>query len=336
MSAAGSGSGQRAGDGPGGANSSHRALLYRQPQELARAAGAFVREGLTAGEPVLAVLPGEKLDRARSEVGNASSVEFVNATVFYRHHGRAARFLIDWLCAHARDPGRARVITEPPLAGQAAAQVADYLRTEAAANLFYSQFAVSVLCPYDASALPEDVLADAQRTHPELVRDGRVAASALFADPRDFVRERSQVPGPPPSAPSLAIDDAADLATARSFLRRHAAAAGLGRETIAYLVIAAGELITNALIHGRPPRRLSVYPVSPMLICHIHDSGPGLADPLTAYLVPDSHAPRGHGLWLARQLCDRLDIASSQAGTHIRLGVDLPARQNHDGQPPQP
>lgn len=167
------------------------------------------------------------------------------------------------------------------------------------------------------------------------MHDGRVAASPLFADPHDFVRERSRAPEPPPSAPSLAIDDAGDLATGRGFLRRHAAAAGLGRETTAYLVMAAGELITNALIHGRPPRRLSVYPVSSMLICHIHDSGPGLADPLAAYLVPDSHAPRGHGLWLARQLCDRLDIASSHAGTHIRLGVDLPARQNRDGQPPQ-
>ncbi len=336
MHAAGSGSGQRAGDGPGGANSRHRALLYRQPQELARAAGAFVREGLAAGEPVLAALPGEKLAWARSEVADAPAVEFFDAAAFYRHRGRAARFLTDWLRAHARAPGRARVVTEPPLAGQAPAQVADYLRTEAAANLLYGQFAVSVLCPFDASALPGDVLADVQRTHPELVHDGRVAASPLFADPRDFVRERSRVPGPPPSAPWLAIDEAGDLATARRFLRRHAAAAGLGREATASLVMAAGELITNALIHGSPPRRLSVYPVSSMLICHIHDSGPGLADPLAAYLVPDSHAPRGHGLWLARQLCDRLEIVSSHAGTHIRLEVDLPARQNRDGQPPQP
>lgn len=135
MSAAGSGSGQRAGDGPGGANSSHRALLYRQSHELARAAGAFVREGLAAGEPVLAALPGEKLAWTRSEVTDASAVEFVDANAFYRHRGHAARFLIDWLRAHAREPRRARVITEPPLAGQAPAQVTDYLRTEAAANL---------------------------------------------------------------------------------------------------------------------------------------------------------------------------------------------------------
>jgi len=66
VSAAGSGSGQRAGDGPGGAYSSHRALLYRQPQELARAAGAFVREGLAVGEPILAALPGEKLAWTRA------------------------------------------------------------------------------------------------------------------------------------------------------------------------------------------------------------------------------------------------------------------------------
>lgn len=334
MGAADSGNGQQIGPGPGGANSSHRALLYRRPRELASAAGAFVREGLAVGEQILAALPAEKLAWAKSEVANVSAVEFVDATAFYRHHGRATRLLIDWLRAHASGPRRARVITEPPLAGRAPAQVADYLRTEAAANVLYSRFAASVLCPFDASALPGDVLVGAQQTHPELVHNGRVAASPLFADPRDFVRERSQAPEPPPSAPSLAIDDPWDLAAARRFLRRHAAAAALGRETIAYLVIAAGELVTNALIHGRPPRRLSVYPGPSMLLCHIHDSGPGLADPLAAYLVPGSHAPRGHGLWLARQLCDHLDIASSPAGTHIRLGVALPAPQNRDGQPP--
>lgn len=336
MSAAGSDSGQRgrAGYGPHGeANTSHRALLYRQPQELAYAAGAFVREGLADDEKILAVLPGDKLPQTRSEVGkDAPAVEFVDATTFYRHHGRAMGFLIDWLRTHASGTRRARVITEPPLAGRAPAQIADYLRVEAAANVLYSPFAVSVLCPYDASALPEDVLVDAQRTHPEIVRNGDIVPSPLFADPRDFVRERSQAPEPPPSAPSLAIDDARDLAAARRFLRRHAAAAGLGAETIAYLVIAAGELVTNALIHGRPPRRLSAYAGTSTLICHIHDSGPGLADPLAAYLAPDSHAPRGHGLWLARQLCDHFDVVSSHTGTHVRLGIALAAGHNGNGQ----
>jgi len=42
-----------------------------------------------------------------------------------------------------------------------------------------------------------------------------------------FVRERSRAPGPPPSAPWLAIDEAGDLATPS-------------------LVMAAGELIINA------------------------------------------------------------------------------------------
>jgi hypothetical protein len=88
-------------------------------------------------------------------------------------------------------------------------------------------------------------------------------------------------------------------------------------------------------MHGRPPWHLSVYYAFSLLICHSHDSGPGLADLLAGYLVPDSRAPRGHGLWLARQMCGRLDIASSHAGTHLWLGVDLPARQNRDGRPPQ-
>jgi len=55
-----------------------------------------------------------------------------------------------------------------------------------------------------------------------------------------FVRERSRAPGPPPSAPWLAIDEAGDLATPS-------------------LVMAAGELIINARRPGHGtvrPRRI--------------------------------------------------------------------------------
>ena len=51
----------------------------------------------------------------------------------------------------------------------------------------------------------------------------------------------------------------------------------------------------------------------------------GFADPLAAYLVPDRHATHGHGLWLGRQACDCVEVATDGTGTHVRLLTRLPA-----------
>jgi anti-sigma regulatory factor (Ser/Thr protein kinase) len=326
MSANSSSAGLGPGRRPDAAVSSHRAVLYRDRAELAHTVRTFVQAGLSEGEGILVIAPGEKLGWIRSEFdGDAPAIEFADSGAFYRSAGQATRSMVDWLRRNATGERRVRVVAEPPLARRPQVQVADYLRAEAAANVVYRPYAVSILCPYDASALHQDVLLDAQRIHPELMHDNGVVASSLFTDPRDFVRGHSLIAEPPASAASLAISDSGDLTMARHFVREEAAKAGLSAEATEYLVVAVGELVTNALIHGLPPRRLSVYADGPTLICHIYDSGPGLADPLAAYLVPERNALRGNGLWLARQMCDYLDVVTSPAGTHIVLGTALSA-----------
>lgn len=326
MSADSLGDGLRSGHRPGAASSSHRAVLYQDREELAQTVRTFVRAGLSEREGILVVAPGEMLGWMRSEFnGAAPAIEFADAGAFYRSAGRATRSMVDWLRRHATGERRVRVVCEQPLSGRSPVQVADHLRAEAAANVIYRPYPVSVLCPFDASALQQEVLLAAQRIHPELVRENGVVASDLFTDPRDFVREHSFIAPPPASAASLAISDSGDLAAARRFVQAEAAQAGLSAEATGYLVVAVGELVTNAVIHGLPPRRLWVYADASTLICRIHDGGPGLADPLAAYLVPERNALRGNGLWLARQMCDYLDVATSPDGTQIVLGTALSA-----------
>ena len=88
---------------------------------------------------------------------------------------------------------------------------------------------VSVLCPYDASALPADVVLACQRTHPALAAEHRLEPSDEFVDPR-------------------------------------------------------------------------------------------------GYLPPGDGAAQGRGLWVARQLCDSLEIATDATGTHVRLFALLDPR----------
>ncbi len=74
----------------------------------------------------------------------------------------------------------------------------------------------------------------------------------------------------------------------------------------------------------RPPCRLYIYRDGPALAFHVHDSGLGPSDPLAGYLPPADHAYNGRGLWIARQLCDALDITTNLSGTHVSALSLLP------------
>jgi len=310
---------------PDGLPARHRALLYRGPRDFTGAIGPFICAGLAARQPVLVAVPAGQLALIRRDLGaDYQAVQVADAGDFYQTLGRATRTVVEWLRAHTA-PGRAaRVVAEQDLAGRAETDIAAYLRAEAAANVIYQPYAVSVLCPFNVSSLPEGVLHDAQRTHPELAREGVVASSPLYSDPAQFVRERSVTAGPPRSAASIGFGVPGDLSGVRRFLRAELAAAGVAGEAAQALVIAVGEVVSNALAHGQPPRRLWVYSDQGKLVCHVQDGGPGPDDPLSPYLVPEPHALRGQGLWLARQVADSVELASDATGTHVRVLARLP------------
>lgn len=310
---------------PADTGSAHRALRYRDELEFRACVGTFIREGLDRGERVLAAVPARRLGWIRAELGgDLPGVEFADAAAFYRRQGQATRVMVDWLRRNASDGQRVRVIAEQVLARRTPAEATDYVRMEAAANVVYEPFPVSVLCPYGNPGLPADLQPGVERTHPELVEGGRVVPSPAFADPRTVIRDYSAVVEPPPGAASIGFGRADDLADVRRFLRAELGEAGITGEPGQLMLFAAAEAVSNALVHGVAPRRLWVYAEGPALVCHVRDGGPGFADPLAAYLAPDRHATHGHGLWLGRQACDCLEVATDRTGTHVRLLTRLP------------
>jgi anti-sigma regulatory factor (Ser/Thr protein kinase) len=310
---------------PADGGSAHRALLYTGEREFRAAVASFIREGLARGERILAAVPAAQLAWIRAELGgDPPAVDYADAASFYSRHSRATRATLDWLRRHTSASPRVRVISQQPLARRTPAEISDYLRMEAAANEVFRPFPVSVLCLYDGPALPDQVRPGVERTHPELLRDGRVVPSPGFADPRTVIRGYSAVVEPPPSAASVGFGRGDDLAGVRRFLRAELSQAGLRSDPAQLLLTAAGEAVTNALVHGSAPRRVWVYREGPALVCHVRDGGPGFADPLAAYLAPDRDATHGHGLWLGRQACDCVEVAADGTGTHVRLLTRLP------------
>jgi anti-sigma regulatory factor (Ser/Thr protein kinase) len=305
----------------------HGALVYRDPGGFIDGVDAFVRAGLRGGEDVLSIVTGEKAGWLREALGgDADAIEFVDADAFYDRHGPMFSRMLGYLERHGvRGRGRVRIVAEQALALREPPDVREYMRYEAASNVAYSRFDASVLCPYDAARLPDEILLAAMSTHPQILENGQSRRSALFMDPRSFVR-RSVRDRPAPSgiAPRR-LERTEDIAAARAFVRGHAQAAGLSAQAVEDFTIAVSEVATNAFRYGSAPRRLWSYVEDGYLICQVRDAGSGVRDALAGYLPPESQRLDGRGLWLAHQLCDIVEIACDTAGTSVCLHMRLPA-----------
>lgn len=299
--------------------SGHTAMIYGSHDEFVAGVSGFVHAGLDTGDRIMVVAPPEKLKRLESALGAAAleQVDLRDADTVYRPQTRVMQVTLDYLDEQPTRP--TRLVAEQALADRRDLEVAAYLRQEAAANSSYARFPVTVLCPYDAAGLPGHVLAACRKTHPRLLEAGRMATNAEYLDPRAYLTQEFSVPVPPSHAAAFTCESVDDLVVARRLVQGEAAKAQLGWDTAGDLVLAVNEVLTNALTHGRPPVRLYVYREGPALVCHVHDLGQRRIDPLAGYLPPPQEPTSGRGLWLARQLCDSVEIGRAASGSHVRL-----------------
>jgi anti-sigma regulatory factor (Ser/Thr protein kinase) len=143
--------------------------------------------------------------------------------------------------------------------------------------------------------------------------------------------DREITDGPNVGAPVLtpdhvALDQAFDLSglyPLRAAVAAHATELGLHEQHISGLLIAATELATNAIRHGGGTGRLRMWRTDVTLHVQVSDDGPGITDPHLAGTRPvPLTAVGGRGLWIVRQLCDHLHIAT-MAGATITASFDL-------------
>jgi len=311
----------------------HRALVFRDRDELAAQTAGFVRDGLANGSNVVAVLGPHSESVLRESLGDdARVVRFGDARVWYARLGTIIQAMAQPL-AEAAATGRAvRVLAENPFAAR---RPREYLRCESMTNVALAGCDASVLCLYDGAQTADDVLAGVRRTHPRIIHEGTDAPSREYTEPLDFMtrsdRELSH-PEAPADAPRLRIAAPRDLPAVRRFVAREAAAAGLARTAVEDLQLAASEIASNVIVHTAGPGEACVWIDGTELVCQLSDQGPGMEDPLAGYLLPPEYGSSGRGLWLARQLCDEVTVKSEAGGTVVRLRVELPAADS----PPAP
>jgi anti-sigma regulatory factor (Ser/Thr protein kinase) len=124
------------------------------------------------------------------------------------------------------------------------------------------------------------------------------------------------VDAPPDDAEALTYRD--DLAQARGFAASWGHRTGLSPERVGDLVIVVGELTANTLAHAGGPGVLRLWVSAAEVVCQVSDEGQ-ITDPQAGLRRPDPAADGGRrGLWVVRQLCDRVEISADPAGTTVR------------------
>jgi anti-sigma regulatory factor (Ser/Thr protein kinase) len=302
---------------------SHEAFLYADLAEFLDEACGFVREGLERDEAVLVATGGERLAGLRTFFGSEPEVQLVEMAEVGANPARIIPVWRQFLDEHVAAGRSVRGIGEPIWAGRSEAELAECHQHESLLNLaFGGGPGWRLLCPYDVSALPDEVIEEARSNHPLVLDAGRWSASGGYHpdSARRALRHRP-LPPPPDGADEL-VFTTGDLAAVRRAVRRRCLDEGLGAGPTDDLVLCADEIASNSLLHGGGDGLLRLWREQDALVCEVSDGGT-IADPLVGRENPAVDRLGGRGLWLANQLCDLVQVRSGATGTVIRLHLRL-------------
>ena len=191
---------------------------------------AFVHAGLARSEPVLVMVGARKLELLRAALASrAADVHLVDMEVVGRNPARIIPAWSRFVADNAGNGGGMRGIGEPIWAERTASELSECQLHESLINLaFAAADEFRLICPYDTAALPEDVIAEARRSHPVVSYDGRESVSHDYCG-IDQVAAGFATPlaEPPAEAEELRVTLPA-LRVARRLVWRRAEEAGLG------------------------------------------------------------------------------------------------------------
>ncbi len=299
----------------------HEALFYAGDGEFVDRCRSFVEQGLDRGEPILVMVGSRKLELLREALGERSGeVHFADMEIVGRNPARIipawGRFVSDH--AGNGDGVGMRGIGEPIWADRKPDEMEECQLHESLINLaFAAADSFRLVCPYDTDALPDDVIAEARRSHPVVSYESEPAPCSDYCG-IDKVAARFSAPLAPAPDDSEELTVHLDaLRDARGFVRRRAQAAGLGARG-EDLVLAVNEVLSNSLHHAGEDGALRIWDEPDGLVCEVRDGG-HIVHPLIGREEPAPGQVGGHGMWLVNLVCDLVQVRSSASGSTIRM-----------------
>ena len=297
----------------------HEALFYRGDDDFLDGLLPFVRDGLERDDAVVVVEPRNRLDQLRDALGgDAQAVEFQDMTEIGANPARIIAVWADVLVRQTSRGRRLRGVGEPAYVGRRTAELAECRLHELLLNhAFDGGPGWRLLCPYDQEHLPRAVTQAALRTHPvRSTSDSRMPSlgyaagghAAGFAEP---------LPAPGDAVLRGSFGPA-DVPATRHTVAQWARSCGLPEERVEVLELAASELATNSIRHGGGRGTVALWLDGSAAVVEFSDAGV-LADPLTGRRTPTLEQDGGRGLYLVNQLCDLVQLRSSERGTTVRV-----------------
>lgn len=294
----------------------HEALIYEGDDDYLAGTVPFLRAALEAGEPTLVAVGPAQTALLEGELGkDADGVQFADIQALGRN---PASIIPLWRGFVDENGGRSvRGVGEPVWAGHSPAALEECQRHESLLNVAFAPATPwSLLCPYDAGSLTEDVLEKVAFSHRHVCHEGHCEESASFEpEPNCFAGELS-----PPLRPEIFAFGLRELSEVRRRVMVAAERAGMDPHGVADFVIAASELAANSVMHGGGGGTLRLWGENGSLLAEIEDRGQ-IKEPLVGRLRPGLAQEGGRGLWLANQLCDLVQIRSDATGTTVRLHI---------------
>ena len=336
---------------PGARGFRHEAFFYVDDSAYADSLAAFLRAGLEASEPVMALVPSARLGPLRSALGeDADDVLLADMAEVGRN---PARIIPEWRRFVDASPGRAmRGVGEPLWVGRGRQEAVECHRHEwLLSRAFADDPLLWLVCPYEVTGLDAADIDLARRLHPAVFdptalaraqppslpdgqdRVGGADQPAVPLLPEPFPADDELPTAPAPAAVDLSFGNG-DLAEVREKAADAATALGLEPYRAKELTLAVHEIASNVVRHTGGPGRLLLWRSTAgangpaAVVCEVRDAGRAagpIADPMVGRERPATGLDSGRGLWLANQLCDLVQLRTSSSGTVVRMHVLLPS-----------
>ena len=302
----------------------HEALFHGGEDELLAGALPFIEEGMAGGEPILVAAGDATIGLLRSKLnGGPDAVRFEDVSDVGRNPARLIPLWHEFVGTHAVAGRPVRGIAEPVCAERGPAELIECAHHESLLNVAFADAPEwHLMCAYDTKLLAGAVIDAARRSHPLVVDAGAVRDNDDYVPPHEG-NGMLDDPLPDPSAtPHEFGFSMIALNEMRSFVYEDAKAAGLDPERTANLVLAVSEVATNSVRHAGGHGTVLSWREPDALVCEVRDKG-RIESPLVGRERPSPSQLQGRGLWLVNQLCDLVQIRSSDSGNVIRLHMQM-------------
>lgn len=289
----------------------HEALFYTDRGDLLNALTKFIHAGSRTGEPTLVILPPETLRRVKENVPKTDTVEYRDTIEVGRNPARLISIWSDFVQTHGAQGQALRGVCEHVWPDRSVEELAEcQIHELLLGSAFDGSNPWTLLCPYDTGSLDPAVIRRARNAH------SRPGSPASVSDEGAVeLLEGNLAPAP---AHAVAFEfDARHLQDLRRLANSEAERAGIGPRS-ADFVFAVNEVATNSLAHGGGKGTIRLWTTDRSVIAEVWDQGQ-IRDPLVGRRRPPLRRLGGHGLWMANQLCDLVQVRSREHGTVVRL-----------------